>query len=72
MKEIILTFITCLSFIGLSAQTRKAYNKSVLAYNKHVQTFPGNIFANMYGFTPMEQFKAEENAKEAPKVNFDK
>lgn len=53
------------------AQTRKAYNKSVLAYNKHVQTFPGNIFANMYGFTPMEQFKAEENAKEAPKVNFD-
>ena len=49
---------------------RKDYNEAVQLYNVEVQTFPGNIFAGMMGFAPKEQFKADESAKEVPKVNF--
>ena len=52
------------------AVARKDYNEAVQLYNVEVQTFPGNIFAGMMGFAPKEQFKADESAKEVPKVNF--
>ena len=49
---------------------RKNYNKSVQEYNLGVKTFPGNVFANMYGFTEKPLFTADESAKAVPKVEF--
>ena len=49
---------------------RKDYNEAVQLYSVESQTCPGNIFAGMMGFAPKEQFKADESAKEVPKVNF--
>lgn len=49
---------------------RKNYNKSVQEYNLSVKTFPGNVFANLYGFTEKPLFTADEKAKEVPKVEF--
>lgn len=51
---------------------RAAYNTSVQAYNVKIQSFPNMIFAGMFGYMPMEQFKAEEAAKVVPKVDFSK
>jgi LemA protein len=53
------------------AVERQRYNNSVLAYNTMIKSFPGNIIASMTGFSPRDvYFKAEEGAKQAPKVNF--
>ena len=49
---------------------RKNYNKSVQEYNLGVKTFPGNVFANIYGFTEKPLFTADESAKVVPKVEF--
>jgi LemA protein len=52
------------------AVARKDYNESVQGYNTKIKSFPTNIYANMLGFGPKEYFKAEEGAKQAPKVEF--
>jgi len=52
------------------AVARKDYNESVQVYNTKIKSFPTNIYANMLGFGPKEYFKAEEGAKQAPKVEF--
>lgn len=52
------------------AVARKDYNEAVQSYNVKIQTFPGVVFAGMMGAAPREQFKADESAKEVPKVNF--
>jgi LemA protein len=52
------------------AVARGDYNNSVQAYNVRIQRFPGTILAVMYGYQPMDQFKAEESAKAVPKVDF--
>jgi LemA protein len=52
------------------AVARKDYVGAVRNYNLKVTTFPGNMFANVFGFQTMEQFKADDNAKSAPKVEF--
>lgn len=49
---------------------RQFYNDSVMRYNQAIQQFPGNIFANMFGFTGKEYFEIEEAAREVPKVKF--
>jgi len=50
---------------------RKKYNEIVQAYNIAVKSFPGNIIASMTGFKEKDvYFKAEEKAKEVPKVSF--
>lgn len=50
---------------------RKDYNASVKEYNQKIKMFPGNIMANMFGFSSAEYFEASENSKEVPAVSFE-
>ena len=54
------------------AFSRQAYNDSVMEYNTKRESFPDNIFAGMFGFTPAELLAATESAEErkAPQVKF--
>lgn len=54
------------------AVARKDYNDQVTVYNKKVKRMPGAIIANMFGFDEKELFKAAENAKNTPSVDFNK
>lgn len=50
---------------------RRFYNGTVQEYNTGLQTFPQNIFANIFSFTPAEFFQIEnEEAKGTPEVKF--
>lgn len=49
---------------------RQKYNGVVKDYNVSVRSFPGNIFASMFGFARRPEFKAEAGAETAPKVSF--
>ncbi len=52
---------------------RQRYNESVQIYNQHVQTFPTNFIAGMFGFQPLPLFTTTTpEAKNAPKVEFEK
>lgn len=50
---------------------RKRYNEAATEYNKALRKFPGNIFTGIGDFKPLALFKADEKAKEVPKVKFD-
>ncbi len=54
------------------AFSRQAFNDSVMEYNVKRESFPDNVFAGMFGFTPAELLQATESAEErkAPKVKF--
>lgn len=54
------------------AFARQAYNDSVTQYNTATEQFPGNIFANMFGFKAGELLQATEAPEErkAIKVSF--
>jgi LemA protein len=52
------------------AYARQFYNDSVMSFNTAQQTFPANILAGMFGFTPRDYFEIEEEAKEPVKVQF--
>jgi LemA protein len=52
------------------AFARQFYNDSVMSFNTAQQTFPANVLAGMFGFTPREYFEIEEEAKEPVKVQF--
>lgn len=52
------------------AVARKDYNDSVQIYNTKIRTLPTSLFAGAFGFMPKEYFKADEGAKEVPKVQF--
>ncbi len=53
------------------AVERKRYNDTLQDYNTYIGLFPNNIVASMSGFARNDAyFKAEEGAREAPKVNF--
>jgi LemA protein len=50
---------------------RMRYNEAVQSYNTAARSIPTVFFTRMFGFDPEKQFfKAQEGAKEAPKVNF--
>jgi len=49
---------------------RGNYTKAIKEYNLKVKRFPGNIFASLFGFSPKDQFEAEQQAQSAPKVQF--
>ncbi|KPL66952.1 membrane protein [Erythrobacter sp. SG61-1L] len=50
---------------------RIRYNEKAQDYNTEIRTFPSIMAAKIvYGAKPMEYFKAEEGAKQAPKVDF--
>ena len=52
------------------ATERGRYTDIVKDYNLAVKRFPGNIMAGIFGFGAKPQFKAEEAAQSAPKVQF--
>lgn len=52
------------------AVARKDYNESVTAYNTSRQKFPGVIIASLTGFQDKPFFKADDEARKAPKVQF--
>ena len=47
---------------------RRFYNGNVRDYNTKIQTFPGNIFASMFGFMKKDFFGIDENGPEAQPV----
>jgi LemA protein len=50
---------------------RRFFNSTVLEYNTLLQTFPSNLIANIFRFSPKEFFDLEEApAKEPPKISF--
>jgi LemA protein len=49
---------------------RQFYNDSVLNYNNKLQTFPSNMIAGMFNFTPRQFFETtSEEEREPVKVN---
>ena len=50
---------------------RQNYNETVGRYNKAIKMFPGSVVANMIGCQPADYFEADDDAKDAPVVNFD-
>ena len=54
------------------AFARQVFNDSVMEYNTKRESFPDNIFAGMFGFSPAELLQATESAEErkAPQVKF--
>ncbi|MFN7119673.1 MAG: LemA family protein [Saprospiraceae bacterium] len=52
------------------AVERNNFNEVATAYNKKVRRFPASMFAGMFGFEQKPQFQAEQNAQNAPKVEF--
>ena len=53
------------------AVERRTYNQVVQDYNTFIATFPNSLVASLSGFTPNDAyFKAEEGARQVPKVNF--
>lgn len=68
------------NFNGLQAQlegtenritvSRRDYIQAVQAYNTAVTTFPGRLWASIYGAKPKANFTATEGADKAPSVKF--
>ena len=55
------------------AVERRRYNETLQDYNTYISLFPNNIIASMSGFTRNDAyFKADEGARQVPKVNFEK
>jgi len=52
------------------AYSRQFYNDSILDYNNKCKTFPGKIFAGMFGFKEKEYIKIAEEEKQPIKVKF--
>jgi len=49
---------------------RQKFNNSAQQFNTFIKQFPKNIYANLFGFEEKAYFKAQENASEAPTVEF--
>ena len=52
------------------AYARQYYNDSVLDYENLFHTFPGNMFAKLYGRKQQEYLKITEAERKVPKVEF--
>jgi LemA protein len=56
---------------GNIAFARQFFNDMVMQFNTKIQTFPGNIFAGMFGFKVKDYFLVEDSiAREPVKVQF--
>lgn len=68
------------NFIALQSQlegtenritvARRDYIETVRGYNTEVRTFPGRLWAMIYGAKPKQSFAAPEGAENAPVVKF--
>ena len=52
------------------AVERRRFNLETQAYDVYIKLFPGNILADLFGFTEKPYFKAEKGAEIVPKVKF--
>lgn len=52
------------------AVARGRYNQLVQTFNAKIRRVPTNMIANMFGFKAATYFEVQEEAKQAPKVNF--
>ncbi len=52
------------------AVERRKFNEAVNTYNLAIKRFPGNIFANIFGFSQKAYFEADEKAAKAVEVKF--
>ncbi len=50
---------------------REQYNEDVQTYNSYIRSFPHNLTAGMFGFSPRDKFEASAAAQNAPTVKFD-
>jgi LemA protein len=51
--------------------SRRYYNAVVRDYNTRIQSFPANLFAGVFGFTPRQFFELDTPAdREVPSVKF--
>lgn len=49
---------------------RQRFNEAVQTYNTRVKTFPGSVFAGIFGFPPKPYFSAKPGSDTPPKVDF--
>ncbi len=49
---------------------RDRYNDAVQTYNAKIRRVPGNFIAGLFGFEKRDFFEADEEASDAPEVNF--
>jgi LemA protein len=49
---------------------RNDFNAAVKDYNVKVRSFPINLLAGVFGFSPKEGFTADQGAEKAPEVKF--
>lgn len=52
------------------AYARQYYNDSILSYNNSVQTFPGAMFAGLYGKQKKEMLQITAEERTVPKISF--
>ncbi len=52
------------------AVERKKFNEVTQSYNSYIRRFPALITAKIFNFDSKAYFKAQESAKEVPKVEF--
>ncbi|MDO8508114.1 MAG: LemA family protein [Nanoarchaeota archaeon] len=52
------------------AYTRQFYNDSILSYNNSVESFPGVMFAKIYGKTEKPSLEIAPEERAVPKVDF--
>jgi LemA protein len=53
------------------AFARQAYNDAVMEYNTRIESFPDNVFADMFAFRQAELYQVESGAEKEPvKVSF--
>lgn len=52
--------------------SRMDYNKVAESFNQQIVTFPGNLFASIFGFKESPYFSAAAGAENAPKINMTK
>jgi len=51
---------------GRIAYARQFYNDAVQSYNTATQTFPRNVLAGMFKFTPRDYFRIDDTAERTP------
>lgn len=49
---------------------RMKFNETAKSYNTLIRSFPQNIMASIFSFTPKGYFKAAEGSENAPKIEF--
>lgn len=52
------------------ATERGRFNETVGSYNALIVTFPGNLFAGIFGFKTKEGFKSKPGSEDAPDIKF--